>query len=126
MSDAEKSSKSPAIASVIHEGLPTQLPDIDPDETQEWIASFDAMLDEPDQGATSVRRFLERMKAPGRAFIKAAGDPDAFIESVDPAWSGALPATFIHAPDGHRAHSIHGPISYARLRELADPTLPRK
>ena len=25
------------IASVIHEGLPTQLPDIDPDETQEWL-----------------------------------------------------------------------------------------
>ena len=27
---------------VIHEGLPTQLPDIDPDETQEWLESFDA------------------------------------------------------------------------------------
>ena len=26
---------------VIHEGLPTQLPDIDPEETQEWLDSFD-------------------------------------------------------------------------------------
>ncbi len=24
---------------VIHEGLPTQLPDIDPDETQDWLDS---------------------------------------------------------------------------------------
>jgi pyruvate dehydrogenase E1 component len=31
---------------VIHEGLPTQLPDIDPEETREWVESLDAMLDE--------------------------------------------------------------------------------
>ena len=29
---------------VIHEGLPTQLPDIDPDETQEWVESLDALI----------------------------------------------------------------------------------
>ena len=67
MSDAQKSDdsiKSPAIASVIHEGLPTQLPDIDPDETQEWLASFDAMLD--DRGRDRARyvmlRLLERAR----------------------------------------------------------------
>ena len=31
-----------SVPSVIHEGLPTQLPDIDPDETQDWIDSFNA------------------------------------------------------------------------------------
>jgi len=31
---------------VIHEGLPTQLPDTDPEETQEWLDSLDALLDE--------------------------------------------------------------------------------
>ena len=69
MSDAEKSISSPsgkgqAIPSVIHEGLPTQLPDIDPDETQEWLASFDAMLD--DRGRDRARyvmlRLLERAR----------------------------------------------------------------
>ena len=49
---------------VIHEGLPTQLPDIDPDETQEWLASFDAMLD--DRGRDRARyvmlRLLERAR----------------------------------------------------------------
>ncbi|WP_307862048.1 pyruvate dehydrogenase (acetyl-transferring), homodimeric type [Nocardioides sp. SYSU D00065] len=68
MSDAEKSSsitgKGQPIASVIHEGLPTQLPDIDPDETQEWLASFDAMLD--DRGRDRARyvmlRLLERAR----------------------------------------------------------------
>jgi pyruvate dehydrogenase E1 component len=31
--------------SIITDGLPSQLPDIDPDETQEWLESFDAAVD---------------------------------------------------------------------------------
>ncbi|WP_139983694.1 pyruvate dehydrogenase (acetyl-transferring), homodimeric type [Nocardioides litoris] len=49
---------------VIHEGLPTQLPDIDPDETRDWLDSFDAMLDE--RGRERARyvmlRLLERAR----------------------------------------------------------------
>src|SRR3954462_8194014 len=49
---------------VIHEGLPTQLPDIDPDETREWLDSFDAMVDE--RGRSRARymmlRLLERAR----------------------------------------------------------------
>ncbi len=49
---------------VIHEGLPTQLPDIDPDETQEWLDSLDALLDE--KGRTRARyvmlKLLERAR----------------------------------------------------------------
>jgi pyruvate dehydrogenase E1 component len=49
---------------VIHEGLATQLPDIDPEETQDWIDSFDAMLD--DRGRERARylmlRLLERAR----------------------------------------------------------------
>ena len=75
MSDAEKSdeksSKNPAIASVIHEGLPTQLPDIDPDETQEWLASFDAMLD--DRGRDRARYLMLRLLE--RAREKQVGVP---------------------------------------------------
>ncbi|RJS47584.1 pyruvate dehydrogenase (acetyl-transferring), homodimeric type [Nocardioides cavernaquae] len=49
---------------VIHEGLPTQLPDIDPDETRDWIESFDSMLSE--RGRERARyvmlRLLERAR----------------------------------------------------------------
>ena len=31
--------------SVISDGLPSQLPDVDPTETQEWLDSFDSLLD---------------------------------------------------------------------------------
>lgn len=64
MSDAEKKSQVTPRASVIHEGLPTQLPDIDPDETQDWLASFDAMVG--DRGRDRARyvmlRLLERAR----------------------------------------------------------------
>ena len=33
--------------SVITSGLPSQLIDIDPDETQEWLDSLDAVVDTP-------------------------------------------------------------------------------
>ncbi len=49
---------------MIHEGLPTQLPDIDPDETEDWLDSFDAMVDE--RGRERARylmlRLLERAR----------------------------------------------------------------
>ncbi|TWG91252.1 pyruvate dehydrogenase E1 component [Nocardioides sp. J9] len=46
-------------ASVIHEGLPTQLPDIDPDETQDWIDSFTAMVEE--RGRERARYVMLRL-----------------------------------------------------------------
>jgi pyruvate dehydrogenase E1 component len=49
---------------VIHEGIPTQLPDIDPEETQEWLDSFDGLL--TDRGKSRARylmlKLLERAR----------------------------------------------------------------
>ena len=70
--------------SVIHEGLPTQLPDIDPDETQDWLASFDAMLDE--RGRERARYVMLRLLE--RARQKAVGVPALrstdYINSIPP------------------------------------------
>ncbi|MEN8671569.1 pyruvate dehydrogenase (acetyl-transferring), homodimeric type [Nocardioides sp.] len=48
----------------MHEGLPTQLPDIDPDETTDWLDSFDSLVDE--RGRERARyvmlRLLERAR----------------------------------------------------------------
>ncbi|MGH3507145.1 MAG: pyruvate dehydrogenase (acetyl-transferring), homodimeric type [Nocardioidaceae bacterium] len=57
--------------SVIHEGLPTQLPDIDPEETQEWLESLDALLDE--KGKTRARYVM--LKLLERAREKQVGVP---------------------------------------------------
>ena len=49
---------------VIHEGLPTQLPDIDPDETVDWLESFDGLVDERgrDRARYVMLRLLERAR----------------------------------------------------------------
>ena len=56
---------------VIHEGLPTQLPDIDPDETQEWLESLDEMID--DRGRERARYVM--LKLLERAREKQVGVP---------------------------------------------------
>ena len=67
MSDSEKTTQEPEPGrrtSVIHEGLPTQLPDIDPEETGDWLESFDALVQ--DRGRDRARylmlRLLERAR----------------------------------------------------------------
>src|SRR5260370_635560 len=50
--------------SIISDGLPTQLPDIDPDETREWIDSFDSVTRERGRGGARslMLRLLERAR----------------------------------------------------------------
>lgn len=80
-------------------------------------------LDDAGEADGAVASFLKEMKAPGLAFVKGPGDPDTFINAIDPEWSGALPATFIHDAAGERVHAVRAPIDYAKLSELAGPLL---
>jgi pyruvate dehydrogenase E1 component len=50
--------------SVISDGLPAQLPDIDPDETNEWIQSLDAVINTEGRGRARyiMLRLLERAR----------------------------------------------------------------
>ncbi len=54
----------PERPAVIHEGLATQLPDIDPEETKEWLDSLDALLDERGRGRARyvMLKLLERAR----------------------------------------------------------------
>jgi len=74
----------PPTPAVIHEGLPTQLPDIDPDETHEWLDSFDAMID--DRGRERARYVMLRLLE--RAREKQVGVPALrstdYINSIPP------------------------------------------
>ena len=56
--------RSGSTPSVIHEGLPTQLPDIDPDETHDWLDSFDSLVNERgrDRARYVMLRLLERAR----------------------------------------------------------------
>jgi pyruvate dehydrogenase E1 component len=80
----EQPQRHAATPSVIHEGLPTQLPDIDPDETNEWLASFDAMLDGRgrDRARYLMLRLLERAREK-QVGVPALRSTD-YINSIPP------------------------------------------
>ena len=50
--------------SIISDGLPTQLPDIDPDETRDWVESFDSVVRSRGRGRARyvMLRLLERAR----------------------------------------------------------------
>ncbi len=50
--------------SVINDGLPSQLPDVNPDETAEWLESLDSVLDHAGRGRARylMLRLLERAR----------------------------------------------------------------
>jgi thiol-disulfide isomerase/thioredoxin len=63
--------------------------------------------DEPEQEANAAA-FLKQQAAPGPFYIKRARSDDQFIDSIDPEWSGALPALFLFDRAGRKAKSFIG------------------
>ena len=80
-------------------------------------------LDDPGERDLQVKKFLAEHKPSFAVFVKTAGDPDAFINGVDPAWSGVLPATFIYDRQGRRRHALFAPQTLAQLEALVQPLL---
>jgi peroxiredoxin len=76
--------------------------------------------DDEDQGR-EVARFLAPLlavagAADARAVIKH-GDDLAFVNAFDPAWSGALPATFLFDAAGKKRRLWSGPVAPRALEE---------
>jgi thiol-disulfide isomerase/thioredoxin len=59
--------------------------------------------------------FLTAMGVAAPVYIKNVEDDDAFIESIDPEWSGALPALYLYGRDGKLARSWVGETKMAEL-----------
>lgn len=70
--------------SVIHEGLPTQLPDIDPEETRDWVDSLDAMVESRgrDRARYVMLKLLERARE-RQVGVPALTSTD-FINTIPP------------------------------------------
>jgi thiol-disulfide isomerase/thioredoxin len=74
----------------------------------------------------SVRAFLRRMGVTFDSYIKSARDDEAFINAVDPHWSGAIPAAFIYDAKGQLVHSRIDEQTFDELARLIEPLLPRQ
>ena len=59
--------------------------------------------------------FLDKTRVPAPVYIKRAKDDDRFINSLDPKWSGALPATFLYNRQGRKVKSYFGEVDLKQL-----------
>jgi thiol-disulfide isomerase/thioredoxin len=72
-------------------------------------ADFDTPLEE-------IRGFLTEQGVDFPSYLKSGSDM-RFIETLDPNWSGALPASFLYDAEGVRRHTWVGKVTYDELAE---------
>jgi thiol-disulfide isomerase/thioredoxin len=65
-------------------------------------------LDSLKTGPRAVPKFLAAHKIPFVCWIVKSRDPQAFIDTVDASWDGALPYTVIYGRDGKPAKKLLG------------------
>jgi len=65
---------------------------------------------------TEVPKFLRVMRAKMPVYLLNVPDPEPSINAIDPAWGGALPATFLYNSKGKLSYKHFGRINTAELR----------
>ncbi len=70
--------------------------------------------DDPENRDAALR-LLRKTGVSGPWFIKAAVDDGAFINTVDPTWSGALPAFFLYDKRGKLVRQFIGEVEIAEI-----------
>ena len=68
----------------------------------------------------AAREFLASQGVEFRTYLKSGKD-DELINTFDPAWSGALPATFVYNDRGEKVHSFLGTVTYDSLEKQVAP-----
>ena len=98
------------------------------------LAAFEAKLrarglvlitisaDEPEQDAAAYA-FLMKSGVRLPAYRKQTGNDNAFIDFIDPKWSGALPALFLFGRDGAKVKSFIGETSMHDIEQAVSQLL---
>jgi thiol-disulfide isomerase/thioredoxin len=78
-------------------------------------------VDFPEKEA-EARQFLAAHGAPPPGYIQS-GDVMNFINTLNPSWSGAIPASFVYDAGGHLVAFHEGMASYDQFRHMVAPVL---
>ncbi len=73
--------------------------------------------DEPEEEKRAIQ-ILDSVGMRRPRYIKKTDDADAFINAVDPQWSGALPALFLYDREGKRIQSLFGETDIVTLTKM--------
>lgn len=83
-------------------------------------------LDDVSEIGTEVPKFLKEMKATMPTVLLNVNDPEPAIKSVDAAWDGQLPATFLYDKHGKVVYRHFGKIKPDELRAAIDKAINTK
>lgn len=64
---------------------------------------------------STIRPLLQTTGVDFLSYIKEEGDDESFINSVNPEWSGALPATFIYDANGKQVEFLTGERTFEQF-----------
>jgi len=70
------------------------------EQIPEGVQFLSVSADHPDDIASHLEPYRQKMKLPFPVYVVGGESPDRFIAAVDPQWQGSLPATFIHDASG--------------------------
>lgn len=74
-------------------------------------------LDDPEEIATTVPKFLASMKAEMPAYLLKTADESSVITSISKDWQGGMPFTVLFASNGDLAYSRQGLIKIDTVRQ---------
>lgn len=77
---------------------------------------------DPEEEVAVVKKFLAAKGVSDTAYIMT-GDPNAFINTLSPKWTGAIPATFVYNSRGELASFWEGAADENRFNESVDQAI---
>jgi thiol-disulfide isomerase/thioredoxin len=89
---------------------------IDEEYRPKGLEFITVTLDDLKDINTEVPKFLREMRAKMPVYLLNVVDPEPAINSIDPAWGGAMPATFLYNSKGEVTYKHFGRFNTAELR----------
>lgn len=76
--------------------------------------------DYPDEIEDKIQPFLKSQNANFKNYVKNVEDDEILINSINPEWSGSLPATFVYSTDGILRESNFGQNDFNGFQKLIE------
>ena len=80
--------------------------------------------DDVDQAEGPVKGMLRKIGADVRTYLIQVSDDEIFINAMNPAWSGALPGSFIYDREGRLKRMFVGKRTYRQFETAIESLLP--
>ena len=99
---------------------------IDKDYRAKGLDFIAITLDDLADINTAVPKFLRTMNARMPVYLLNVADPEPTINSIDPRWGGALPATFLYNNEGQVVYKHFGRVNTPELRAAIEKLVSSK